>query len=116
MLPHLAAARRVGWGGVPYSAQFSSLLGHGLFYLLLLLRHPVAQVTPYLRLTPCWRLALAVLVWGDRWSPELWLSDAVMLSGVLVIAVRRRQKQRITRAAWLRVLNPAIQNRCMLAR
>ena len=115
MLPHVAAAGSVGWGGVLYSAQFSSLLGHGLFYLLLL-RHPVAQVTPYVLLTPMLGVALGVLVRGDRPGSELWLRGAMMLSGVLVIAVRRWQKQRIRRAASTRVLNPASQNRSILAK
>lgn len=98
MLPHVAAASWVGWGGVLYSALFSSLLGHGLFYLLLL-RHPVAQVTPYLLLTPVLAVALGVLVWGDRPGPELMLGGAMVLGGVLIIAVRGWQKQRIARAA-----------------
>lgn len=92
-LSQLRQATWVGWGGALYSAVFSSLLGHGLFYLLVQ-RHPVAQVTPYMLLTPLLAVGLGVLVWGDRPGPALWIGGAMVLSGVLVIAVRALQKAR----------------------
>ena len=45
----LRHASWIGWGGAAYSAVFASLLGHGVYYLLVQ-RHPVAQVTPWLLL------------------------------------------------------------------
>lgn len=89
----LSAGTWVGWSGVAYSALVSSLLGHGLYYLLLQ-RHPVAQVTPWLLLTPLMAVGLGVAFWGDRPGPELWIGGAMVLGGVLVIAVRNLQKQR----------------------
>lgn len=75
------------WSGVLYSAIAASLVGHGLLFGLLQ-RHPVAQVTPLLLLTPVFAVALGVLVWGDRPGPRLWLGGALVLGGVLVVALR----------------------------
>lgn len=91
--PNLAAATWVGWSGVAYSALISSLLGHGLYYLLVQ-RHPVAAVTPWLLLSPLVTIALGVWVWGDRPGPELWLGGAMVLGGVLVIALQGLRKIR----------------------
>lgn len=77
----------VAWLGVVYSAFVSSLLGHGLYYVLVQ-RHPVAQVTPWLLLVPVLAVALGVLVWGDRPGPRLLIGGAMVLGGVLMIALR----------------------------
>src|SRR5690606_40505889 len=66
----LGEASWVGWGGAVYSAVFASLLGHGLFFRLVQ-RHPVAQVTPYLLLTPVFAVLLGIVFWGDRPGPAL---------------------------------------------
>ncbi len=89
----LGDAGWIGWGGAAYAAVFASLLGHGVFYLLVQ-RHPVARVTPYLLLTPVLAVLLGVLFWGDRPGPALWLGGAMVLGGVLLIAVRTLQKAR----------------------
>jgi len=89
----LGEASWVGWGGAVYSAVFASLLGHGLFFRLVQ-RHPVAQVTPYLLLTPVFAVLLGIVFWGDRPGPALWIGGAMVLGGVLMIAVRRLQKAR----------------------
>ena len=89
----LGRASWVGWGGAVYSAVFASLLGHGLFFRLVQ-RHPVAQVTPYLLLTPVFAVLLGIVFWGDRPGPALWIGGAMVLGGVLMIAVRRLQKAR----------------------
>lgn len=81
------------WGGVLYSAIAASLVGHGLLYVLLQ-RHPVAQVTPLLLMTPVFAVALGVLVWGDRPGPSLWLGGAMVIAGVLVVAVRGAARAR----------------------
>ena len=47
----LRAASWIGWGGAIYSALLASLLGHGLYYVLVQ-RHPVATVTPWLLIAP----------------------------------------------------------------
>lgn len=88
-LANMALASSVGWGGVLYSALVSSLLGHGLYYLLVQ-RHPVAAVTPWLLLSPLMTIGLGVAVWGDRPGPSLWLGGAMVLGGVLAMALHSR--------------------------
>ena len=89
----LAEGTWIGWSGVAYSAFVSSLLGHGLYYVLVQ-RHPVAQVTPWLLLAPVIAIVLGVAFWGDRPGPKLWIGGAMVLGGVLAIALRSWQKTR----------------------
>ncbi|TDK24317.1 DMT family transporter [Luteimonas aestuarii] len=89
----LRNASWIGWGGALYAAVFASLLGHGVFYWLVQ-RHPVAQVTPYLLLTPVLAVGLGIVFWGDRPGPALWIGGAMVLGGVLLIAIRTLQKAR----------------------
>ena len=95
--PHGVDALRhatwVGWGGAAYSAVFASLLGHGLYYVLVQ-RHPVAQVTPWLLLAPVGAVVLGMLFYGDRPGPQLWIGGAMVLGGVLLIALRAGAKAR----------------------
>ena len=79
------------WGAALYSAVFASLIGHSLFYRLVQ-RHPVATVMPYLLLTPVFAVALGILFWGDRPGMQLWAGGAMVLGGVLIIALRARAK------------------------
>jgi O-acetylserine/cysteine efflux transporter len=83
----LRHASWIGWGGAAYSALFASLLGHGLYYVLVQ-RHPVAQVTPWLLLAPVGAVVLGLLFYGDRPGPQLWIGGAMVLGGVLLIALR----------------------------
>lgn len=92
-LDALRNASWVAWGGAIYAALFSSLLGHGLFYFLVQ-RHPVATVTPYLLLTPVLAVLLGIVFWGDRPGPALWIGGAMVLGGVLAVAIRARVRQR----------------------
>jgi O-acetylserine/cysteine efflux transporter len=89
----LRDATWIGWGGALYSAVFASLLGHGLYYVLVQ-RHPVAQVTPWLLLAPMGAIGLGMLFWGDRPGPRLWIGGAMVLGGVLIIALRAMAKLR----------------------
>ena len=89
----LREATWIGWGAAAYAAVFSSLLGHGVFYWLVQ-RHPVATVTPYLLLTPVLAVLLGILFWGDRPGPALWIGGAMVLGGVLVVALRAKVRQR----------------------
>ena len=93
-LDALRDASRIAWGAAFYAAVFSSLLGHGVFYWLVQ-RHPVATVTPYLLLTPVLAVLLGILFWGDRPGPALWIGGAMVLGGVLVIAIRAGVRQRV---------------------
>lgn len=83
----------IGWGGVAYSALLSSLLGHGLYYRLVL-RHRVADVTPWLLLTPVLAVGFGIAFWGDQPGPRLYLGGAMVLGGVLAVAMRTRAKAR----------------------
>jgi O-acetylserine/cysteine efflux transporter len=76
----------------------SSLLGHGLYYVLVQ-RHPVAQVTPWLLLVPVFAIALGIAFWGDRPGPSLWIGGAMVLGGVLMIALRNLAKARALKQA-----------------
>jgi len=89
----LRHATWIGWGGAAYSAVFASLLGHGLYYVLVQ-RHPVAQVTPWLLLAPVGAVVLGLLFYGDRPGPQLWIGGAMVLSGVLLIALRAQVTSR----------------------
>lgn len=89
----LREASWVAWFGAAYAAFCASLLGHGLYYVLVQ-RHPVAQVTPWLLLTPVFAMGLGIAFWGDRPGPRLWIGGAMVLGGVLVIALRALAKAR----------------------
>ena len=89
----LREASWIGWGGAVYAALFSSLLGHGLYYALVQ-RHPIAQVTPWLLLTPVLAVVLGLLFYGDRPGPQLWIGGAMVLGGVLLIALRALARAR----------------------
>ncbi len=93
LMDNVAGGSWIGWSGVVYSALVSSLLGHGLYYVIVQ-RHPVAQVTPWLLLAPVIAVGLGIAVWGDRPGPKLWIGGAMVLGGVLAIALRSWQKQR----------------------
>ena len=89
----IRAATWVGWFGVVYAALVASLVGHGLYYVLMQ-RHPVARVTPYLLLAPLLATVLGVVVLHDEVGPKLWLGGAMVLGGVLAIALRNYTRSR----------------------
>ena len=94
----LRAASWIGWGGAAYSALCASLLGHGLYYVLVQ-RHPVAQVTPWLLLAPVMAVLLGLAFHGDRPGAQLWIGGAMVLAGVLLIALRALARSRVLPAA-----------------
>jgi O-acetylserine/cysteine efflux transporter len=91
--PLIASATWLDWSGVLYSGLVASLVGHGLMYWLVQ-RHPVSEVTPYLLLAPVFAIALGVLVWGDRPGPKLVIGGAMVLGGVLLVALRGITRRR----------------------
>ncbi|MFC5571430.1 DMT family transporter [Lysobacter yangpyeongensis] len=97
-LAQLPQVSWVAWAGALYAAFVSSLLGHGLYYVLVQ-RHPVAQVTPWLLLVPVLAVALGIVFWGDRPGPRLWLGGAMVLGGVLIIALRAIARSRFIPAS-----------------
>ncbi len=86
-----AARNASGWAwlGVVYAAVVASLVGHGLYFVLVK-RHPVAQVTPYLLATPLFATILGIVFMNNSVGPRLWLGGAMVIGGVLVIAVAKR--------------------------
>jgi O-acetylserine/cysteine efflux transporter len=86
-MQEIASASVTAWIGVVYAALVASLLGHGIYYLLTQ-RHPIAQVTPYLLAAPLLATILGILVLHDQVGPRLWIGGAMVLAGVLVIALR----------------------------
>ncbi len=91
--PLLAAAPALAWAGAAYSALAASVLGHGLYFWLVR-RHGVSTITPYLLLAPVLAVLLGVLIWGDRPGPRLLLGGALVLAGVLAIALRALASRR----------------------
>ena len=83
----------VPWFGILYAAVAASLVGHGIYYSLIQ-RHPVAKVLPWLLLTPLLAMGLGIAFFGDRPGPKLWLGGAMVLGGILVIALRTQAKAR----------------------
>lgn len=87
----IMSARWESWASVVYSAVMASLVGHGLFFYLIQ-RHPVASVMPYLQLTPVLAVVFGVLIWGDRPGPALLMGGMLVITGILFITIRARQK------------------------
>jgi O-acetylserine/cysteine efflux transporter len=83
-----AAASPMTWFGVVNAALAVSLVGHGLYYVLLR-RHPVATVTPPLLATPVVASALGVLFLGDRLSVRFAIGGAMVLGAALLILRKR---------------------------
>lgn len=97
-LATLPGVSATGWAGVVYAALASSLLGHGLYYGLVQ-RYPVALMMPWLLLVPVLAVGLGVIFWGDRPGLRIWIGGAMVLGGVLIIALRQRFKSRTHRKA-----------------
>ena len=92
VLPLLAISALFEPGAIP-SLREASWVAWGVFYWLVQ-RHPVATVTPYLLLTPVLAVLLGIVFWGDRPGPALWLGGAMVLGGVLAVALRAGVRQR----------------------
>jgi O-acetylserine/cysteine efflux transporter len=90
-LTHIENASLQGWVGVLYAALIASLVGHGLFFILIK-RHPVALITPYLLTAPLLAAILGVVLLDDHVGIRVWIGGALVLSGVLAVALRNLQK------------------------
>jgi len=91
-LEAMRGASWVAWLGVGYAALVVSLLGHGLFYVLVQ-RHAVARVTPYLLASPVLTVLLGVVFLDDRLGPRILIGGAMVLGGVLILALAKLQRQ-----------------------
>ena len=70
-----------------YSALVSTLVGHaGMAYLYG--RYPVSTLAPLLIPSPVLGAAMAVLVLGDRVTPQLWIGGALVVAATAVITLR----------------------------
>ena len=49
---------------------------------------------PWLLLTPLLAMGLGIAFFGDKPGPKLWLGGAMVLGGILVIALRTQAKHR----------------------
>lgn len=90
-MAHVQAASLQAWAGVLYAALIASLVGHGLFFVLIK-RHPVAMITPYLLTAPLLAALLGVWLLGDQVGIRVWIGGAMVLSGVLGVALRNLKK------------------------
>lgn len=86
-------ASLVAWFGVAWACLIASLLGHAVFYWLVQ-RHPVSTLTPYLLLAPVFAVLLGIAFWGDRPGLRLYVGGAMVLGGVLFIALRAQVRAR----------------------
>ena len=93
-LETVRSAHWQGWASVAYSALMASLVGHGLFFYLVQ-RHPVTSVMPYLQLTPVFAVIFGIFIWGDRPGVRLLLGGALVITGILFITLRARQKTKV---------------------
>jgi O-acetylserine/cysteine efflux transporter len=93
LVASMASAAPAHWGGVVYSALIASIVGHGLLYFLVQ-RHPVSVITPFLLLTPVIAIALGLAFRGETPGPLLYVGGAMVLGGVLVVALRMRTRAR----------------------
>lgn len=87
----LRAAEPLEWAALAYTVVVASLIGHGLFYVLVQ-RHPLPQLMPYMLLMTPLGAVFGVLVWGDRPGPRLLIGGSIVLLSILFITLRGRQR------------------------
>jgi O-acetylserine/cysteine efflux transporter len=90
----LEAIRTAGWldwASVSYSGLMSSIVGYGLFFLLVQ-RNPVTTIMPYMLLMPVFAVVFGIVIWGDRPGVNLFVGGGLVLSGILYISLRSRAK------------------------
>ncbi|MEE4331094.1 MAG: DMT family transporter [Wenzhouxiangella sp.] len=80
------------WLALAYSAIAASIIGHGGFYWLIQ-RHEVNRITPFLLMVPLLAVLLGIAIWGDRPGPRLLIGGGLVLTGVLWITLRLRQRR-----------------------
>ncbi len=98
MVDSIRHASWVAWSGIVYAAVVASLIGHGIYYVLMQ-RHPVAQVTPFLLATPLLATLMGIVFLDDVVGPRVWLGGAMVLGGVLAIGLRNLAKARVVPVA-----------------
>jgi O-acetylserine/cysteine efflux transporter len=89
----IGSAMAGGWafvGAVLFSALIVSVLGHTLYYRVLL-RHEANVVAPLMLISPLMTVALGVLITGDSFDLRMGLGAALALAGVLIVTRRRNR-------------------------
>jgi O-acetylserine/cysteine efflux transporter len=90
-LQAIRTASWLDWASVSYSGLVSSIVGYGLFFLLVQ-RNPVSTIMPYMLLMPVFAVLFGILIWGDRPGLNLFLGGGLVLIGILYISLRSRAK------------------------
>jgi O-acetylserine/cysteine efflux transporter len=83
------------WAALAYTTVVASLVGHGVFYLLVQ-RHPVPLVMPYMLMMTPMAAGFGILVWGDSPGPKLWIGGSIILGSILFITLRGRARAQTT--------------------
>ena len=82
----IQAAPLSAWLGITYSAIFSTLLGYGLWYILLR-QYSLSLVAPFSLLTPFVGIASAQWLFDESLSPQLLTGGLVTIVGVGIILI-----------------------------
>ncbi len=83
------------WAALAYTTAVASLVGHGVFYLLVQ-RHPVPLVMPYMLMMTPMAAGFGIVVWGDSPGPKLWIGGTIILASILFITLRGRARAQST--------------------
>ncbi len=83
----LARADWHGWSAVLITALLGNLTAHTGFYALVR-AHPVSRLAPLNVVSPILSVVLGVLMLGDQLTARGMLGGALVLGGVLIIAIR----------------------------
>lgn len=85
-----ASAPWYAWVCVVFGAVVSSIVANA-FMFQLLQKYEVSRTTPYLLMTPVISFLLAVLVLGNRITPQILLGAALTIGGVALVALAERR-------------------------
>jgi O-acetylserine/cysteine efflux transporter len=86
----LAHADWHGWSAVLITALIGNLTAHSGFYTLVR-AHPISRLAPLNVVSPILSVVLGVLILGDRLTGRGIVGGALVLVGVLIIAIRERR-------------------------
>lgn len=90
---HAEAARAAHWSVwalIAFGAIVSSIVANA-FMFRLVQKYEVSRTTPYLLMTPVISFTLAVLILGDRITPQILFGAAATLGGVVLVALAERR-------------------------
>jgi O-acetylserine/cysteine efflux transporter len=88
-LEAITTAAWLDWASVAYSSLVSSIVGYGLFFLLVQ-RNPVTAIMPYMLLMPVFAVVFGILVWGDRPGPNLYIGGGLVFASIFYISLRQK--------------------------